>query len=99
MEPTPEERQQPEAHLIGPVQVLEDQQKWLPQRQEPHELRDALEELSMVTWTWIGFLSRAPQLGKEPRQFCPQERIQTFDRLVPCVESCCAKGVDPRSER
>ena len=99
LKPTSEERQEAEAHLIAPVEILEDQHHRLAQDEMPNELSHALEELTIVHRTLTGRVSRNAQLGKEARDLRSPHGLEAVDNVFVCIDPAGTQRVDPRRER
>jgi hypothetical protein len=63
-----EEAEEPEAHLVGPVEVLQHQQHGRPGREVAHELGDALEDPQVIGRPDWDTTPPGAQLRKEPRK-------------------------------
>ena len=49
MQPAAEEREEANAHLVGPVDVLQNDDQWLPPGEACEELADRLEEVARIS--------------------------------------------------
>jgi hypothetical protein len=95
----PEEWKEAETHLVGPVEILEDQQYRSPQGKMPDELRHALEELAVVHRVLRGPVAGNAQLGEKACQLGPPRRVEALDRFRISVDVPGTQGVDPWGER
>ena len=94
----PCESQEPEAHLIGPVEVLEDQDGGLSESHSLQELSHGLEELGGIGGG--GARRRAGRdLGEQPGQLRAPDRTEPVERLAVGGETTGAQDIDPRPER
>ena len=94
----PREGQEPEAHLIGPVEVLEDQDGGLHEGHSLQELSHGLEELGGIGGG--GARRRAGRdLGEQPGQLRAPDRTEAVERLAVGGETAGAQDIDPRPER
>ena len=92
------EGQEPEAHLIGPVEVLEDQDGGLSEGHSLQELSHGLEELGGIGGG--GARRRAGRdLGEQPGQLRAPDRTEPVERLAVGGETTGAQDIDPRPER
>src|SRR5262245_38007260 len=90
LQPPAEESQEANAHLVGPMDILQHDNQWLPSREALEELADRLEREAWVSTTFArGLLALGgrpgPQaireLGQEPFQLVPPARLEPLEDL------------------
>jgi hypothetical protein len=72
-ETAPDERKQAQAHVVGPVHVLEQQHEWRCRRRGLQQSHDALEQPMSIGASHGSY--RMGHLGKEPRQLHAPDRL------------------------
>ena len=93
---TRQEAQQPDAHLIGPVQVLEDQEQRPRPAEARQELSHALEDFEIVGRPGIG--AAGIQLGQQARQLASAGRGEVRESADLLRDAPGAKRIHPRAE-
>ena len=93
----PEEREQAQAHVVGPVHVLEQQHERRRLSGGLEQSRDALEEAAGVRAARAR--CRTGELGKEPRQLGTPGRLDGAHRPVLAQHPARAQRFGPRPER
>jgi len=97
-EPAAEKREQPDAHVVGPVQILEDDQHGLARGEALEQAAHGLEEVPVVRRPGGGRSGRQRQLGKEPRQFRQPAGVDRIEHFLILVEAGPAQRIDPDAE-
>ena len=95
--PAPDECEQPEAHVVGPVHVLEQEQQGGSCGGGLEQSRHALEEPTRVVA--CGGQLRADEFGKEARQLGAPDRLQLVQHPLVEHRPSGAERVSPRAER
>ena len=88
-----------QAHLVGPVDVLQDEYERLPASQVLDELGDGLEEPELVLGYRVERDRRLVQFGEESGQLRPPDRAQSSEPIAVENDARRPKGVDRRAER
>src|SRR5262245_20803206 len=89
---------EPEAHLVGPVEILKDQDSWMLVGQVSEEDLYRLENLQVVGGSGR-LVIPWPQLRKETSQLPPQGSRQDLEQCPVHHLSPCRQDIDPGTER
>ena len=99
VDPVSEEGEEPGAHGVRPVQVLEDQDRRLLRHQRPHQRQQRLEEQRGRRVRRGAGVATLAQLGKEGGQLDPDALDEALGERGPEDRAVAAQGFDPGPER
>ena len=91
--------QQPQTHLVRPVDVFEHEHQPLTHGEALDDLGDALEELTIVYGPDFELVLRPAELGKEPAESGAVERCESGEGIIHWMQVRGAERVDPRPQR
>ena len=97
-EPTAEEGQEAQAHLVGPMEVLEHDDEWLTVGQSSQQLADRLEQEPVVLPLRRRPVLGVRQLGQQPGELGAPDRREVLDHLGLPADAAVPEGSDPWGE-
>ena len=96
VEAAADEREEPDAHVVGPVEVLQEEDDRLPLGEAREEGPDGLEKGPVVRG--VDRRRRARDLGDEPGQLAPPAREESLENRQVVGDAPAPEGVHPWRE-